>query len=215
MQQNMPKRGTVLMVAVISAWVGVWVPPAFAKKAPVEVTGQTTSLADGDDGDIQAGAPFPSPRFRDQSDGTVEDNLTGLIWLKDAQCLGAHYWVPALAAVDDLNAGTDFSCADYTAGMFTDWRLPNIKELQSLIHFGFFSPALSNAAGTAKWMEGDAFSDVRSATAYWSSTSDAGFPTIRAWGILLSSGVIFDFDKDDQIDKDAPLLLVWPVRGGK
>ena len=39
MQKNMPKLGTVLMVAVIIAWVGVWVTPAFAKKAPVEVTG--------------------------------------------------------------------------------------------------------------------------------------------------------------------------------
>jgi hypothetical protein len=30
MQQHMPKLGIVLMAAVIAAWVGVWVPPAFA-----------------------------------------------------------------------------------------------------------------------------------------------------------------------------------------
>jgi hypothetical protein len=216
MQKNMPRLGTVLMVAVMAAWVGGWATPAFSgprAPAPVEVTGQTTIDALGDDGDIQAGVPFPRPRFRDNGDGTVKDNLTGLIWLKDASCLGARYWVPALAAVNALNAGTDFSCVDYTAGRFTDWRLPNIKELQSLVHFGFSGPALSNAAGTAKWTEGDAFSDVQGATAYWSSTSRTGFATTRAWGVGLSSGIVFQFEKDDQIFPDAPLLFVWPVRG--
>jgi len=52
--------------------------------------------------------------------------------------------------------------ADYTAGTFADWRLPNIKEMQSLIHFGFLLPALSNAIGMDKWTEGDAFSGVQS-----------------------------------------------------
>jgi hypothetical protein len=50
-----------------------------------------------------------------------------------------------------------------------DWRLPNVKELQSLIHFGFVAPALSNAAGTAPWREGNAFSGVQS-TRYWAQT---------------------------------------------
>jgi hypothetical protein len=49
----------------------------------------------------------------------------------------------------------DFSCVAYTAGKLADWRLPNIKELQSLMHFGFANPVLSNAAGTAQWTEGD------------------------------------------------------------
>ena len=88
MQKNMPKLGTVLMVAVIIAWIGVWMLPAFAQQAFVEVTGQTTSYADGDDGDIQAGVQFPAVRFRDNGNGTVTDRQTNLIWLKDASCLG-------------------------------------------------------------------------------------------------------------------------------
>src|SRR5512139_3706494 len=40
----------------------------------------------GQDGDKQAGIAWPSPRFTDNKDGTVSDNLTGLIWLKDANC---------------------------------------------------------------------------------------------------------------------------------
>src|SRR5262245_22851359 len=76
MEQNMPKLGSVLMAAVIAAWMGVWVPPAFAKNAFVGVTGQTTcwdptdltspieidcstDAAEGQDGAVQAGVPFP------------------------------------------------------------------------------------------------------------------------------------------------------------
>jgi hypothetical protein len=45
-----------------------------------------------------------------------------------------------------LNMGTDFSCAEYAAGTFDDWRLPNVKELQSLIYFGRVNPALPATA---------------------------------------------------------------------
>jgi hypothetical protein len=216
MQKDMPRLGTVLMAAVIATWVGGWATPASSgPKAPVEVTGQTTIDAPGDDATIQAGVPFPRPRFHDIGDGTVVDKLTGLIWLKDAECLGLHYWDPALAAVGALNAGTDFSCVDYTPGTFTDWRLPNIKELQSLVHFGFGAPALSNAEGTAKWTEGDAFSHVQGGIFYWSSTSVSGLPTLYAWGLDMINGVTYGFVKDDRFDPDSPHLFVWPVRGPK
>jgi hypothetical protein len=48
----------------------------------------STSFATGDKGDLEAGMPFPTPRFTDYRHGTVTDNLSGLIWLKDASCLG-------------------------------------------------------------------------------------------------------------------------------
>jgi hypothetical protein len=41
-----------------------------------------------------------------------------------------------------LNMGTDFSWAEDAAGTFDDWRLPNVKELHSLIDFGHVNPAL-------------------------------------------------------------------------
>ncbi len=50
-------------------------------------TGQTESLAMGDDGYIQAGIEWPSPRFTDNGDGTLTDDLTGLMWLKDGGCI--------------------------------------------------------------------------------------------------------------------------------
>ena len=45
-------------------------------------TGQTTSYAAGDDGALQKGVASPNPRFTDNGNGTVTDNLTGLIWLE-------------------------------------------------------------------------------------------------------------------------------------
>ena len=42
----------------------------------------------GQDGELQAGVAWPEPRFIDNRDGTVTDNLTGLMWLKDAGCMG-------------------------------------------------------------------------------------------------------------------------------
>ena len=54
----------------------------------VPKTGQTTSFYSGDDGELQRGVIWPSPRFMDWGDGTVTDNLTGLMWLKDCECLG-------------------------------------------------------------------------------------------------------------------------------
>src|SRR5215510_3669335 len=87
------KLGVVLMVAVV-AWVGWDTPQALAQQARVPQTGQTRCLdaagspincaGTGQDGAIQAGVPSPSPRFSDMNDGTVKDNLTNLIWLKNA-----------------------------------------------------------------------------------------------------------------------------------
>src|ERR1700675_1460495 len=63
--------------------------PAHARVAQ---TGQTLSW-DGsglnrDDGGLKAGVAWPNPRFTDNKNGTITDNLTKLIWLKNANCAG-------------------------------------------------------------------------------------------------------------------------------
>ena len=50
----------------------------------------------GQDGEIQAGVPWPNPRFTDNEDGTVTDHLTGLIWLKNGNPFGTRNWDQAL-----------------------------------------------------------------------------------------------------------------------
>jgi hypothetical protein len=161
--------------------------------APVAQTGQKLSFAPHDDGDDQAGVTQPTPRFTDNADGTIADNLTGLIWLKNANCSGAPAvsQQAALAAVASLNAtGTmnNLQCGDMSnaSGHQTDWRLPNIKELESLINYGFSNPAFSGASGTTKGSAQDPFSNFQIASGYWSSTTYAADPTI-GWGINFSN----------------------------
>ncbi len=189
--------------------------------APVPKTGQTqcwdpsavTSnqmipcTDTGLDGDIQAGVPIPSPRFTDNLDGTVTDNLTGLIWLRNASCFGAQSLANALQAANTLASG---SCGLSDGSVAGDWRIPNIKELQSLINYGpflaFARVALTNAAGTGVWTEGDPFSGVQSER-YWSSTAGGGGrPT--TWTVWLYDGLTQDLGSGGNGN-----VYVWPVRG--
>ena len=67
--------------------------------ALVPATGQTDSVAAGDDGDLQKGVPWPDPRFTDNGDGTVTDHLTGLIWLVLLTFRGKEPFCPAWLVV--------------------------------------------------------------------------------------------------------------------
>jgi len=162
--------------------------------APVPKTGQTTPYATGDDGDLEKGVAWPSPRFTDNSNGTVTDNLTGLIWLKSANCFGSRIWATALGDCNSLENGCCGLSDGSSAG---DWRLPNMKELLSLIDFSQFSPPLPS---------GYPFTDVQS-NYYWSSTTDAS-ATNDALHVLLYNGSVSSANKFST-------YYVWPVRGGE
>jgi hypothetical protein len=89
-------------------------------------TGQTVSYGNGTDGDLQPGS---TRTFTDNGDGTIADAVTGLMWEKKS---------------DDGSVVTDFlDVLNDTAGGgasgfagFTDWRVPNLHELRSLIDHG-------------------------------------------------------------------------------
>ena len=68
--------------------------------------------------------------FNDNGDGTVTDQATGLMWMQ-ADSIEPLDWEHALAYADSLSlAGYD------------DWRLPNIKELQSIVDYSGVFPAI-------------------------------------------------------------------------
>ncbi|MCP4994377.1 MAG: DUF1566 domain-containing protein, partial [Gammaproteobacteria bacterium] len=162
-------------------------------------------------GDLEKGVAWPNPRFTDNTDGTVTDNLTGLIWLKDAGCMGARQWSHLSSAtfgfISRLNGGEDFSCTDYIANTYSDWRLPNIRELFSLIRYGFLRPALPNTVGTGQWSEGDPFVGVSVSGNHWSSSTHA-VTSGEVWHMDMAGGWV------DHTGKTAS-FRVWPVRGGQ
>ena len=51
----------------------------------------------GQDGDPRPGVAWPDLRSVDNGDGTVTDMLTGLVWLRNANCFGQRTWMNALA----------------------------------------------------------------------------------------------------------------------
>jgi hypothetical protein len=207
MPKHMLMLGAVLMTAGV-AWVGWGTPPALAQPAHVPQTGQTTCWdaagspincdGTGQDGDIQAGVVSPTPRFRDNRNGTVRDNLTGLIWLKNANCFGPQLWANALQAANTLASP---SCGLSDRSMAGDWRLPNVKELQSLIDFGNFVPALPS---------GHPFSGALGS--FWSSTTLEEHPDFAefAWFVSVSSG---ETRVSRKTDISVWSNVVWPVRG--
>ncbi len=169
----------------------------------VRKTGQTTLYLPGDDGDLEKGVALPNPRFT-AANGTVTDNLTGLIWLQDANCgtVSPKDWATALTSVAALANGTCGLADGSTAGQ---WRLPTVKELRSLIHFGYFNPALSNDAGDAQWGTTGTSSFTNVQTGYYWSATPAAFPSSYAWFVALLNGYMAKADKTNT-------RYVWPVR---
>jgi hypothetical protein len=173
--------------------------------APVPQTGQTTCwdsagnvidcAGTGQDGDIRAGVEWPAPRFTDNGDGTIRDNLTGLIWLKDALCLGLS-GIPWQQALDFANGLADGECGLTDGSVAGDWYLPNRNELESLLDLENFNPTVPT---------GNPFINFESSF-YWSSTTQADFPEF-AWGLNFGSASVISDDKAD-------FNFVTAVRGG-
>jgi len=145
----------VKKMVLILLVVGFSVSLSYGHPAEIWQTGQKTTYATGDDGDLEKGVFWPVPRFTDHGNGTITDNLTGLMWTKNANLAGgAKFWQEALDYVKSINSGAGL-------GGYHDWRLPNRKELFSLIDHSKWDPALPAS---------DPFQNVQS-DCYWSSTT--------------------------------------------
>jgi hypothetical protein len=109
---------------------------------------------------------LPAIHFTDNGDGTITDNYTGLIWQK-IQPSVTMTWEEALVYAEGLSL----------AGK-TDWRLPNVKELQSLNDVSLKMPSISKVY----------FPNISSGN-YWSSTTLMNAPS-KAWDINIDYGII-------------------------
>jgi hypothetical protein len=171
-------------------------------------TGQTTSYGARDDGALQKGVSWPNPRFTDNLNGTVTDNLTKLIWLKNANCWGTATWATALANSNAL-IGNNTMCGLSDGSVLNDWRLPNRFELESLLDLQYFNPPISNVDGTTGPCGTGgtcAFTGIQISW-YWTSSTNASNAS-NAWFVYLDVGVVSNFGKTSR-------SYVWPVRGGQ
>lgn len=159
---------------------------AIAGTVQLPKTGQTTSYAPGDDGDLQKGIPWaqwPDARFVDHGDGTVTDTFTGLMWTKNNLTYG--FWGASLEYIKGMNNGSNSNFGH------TDWRLPNINEIESLVDYGVAtSPRLPShhpfefATDECSW--------------FWTSTTQSSYHT-NAWVFNLYSGYATYTNKESQI----------------
>jgi hypothetical protein len=156
------------------------VPPA-----ELPATGQTSGSVAGEDGVLQKGVSWPDPRFTDNGDDTMTDNLTGLMWDKIANRFGARTWTEALTDVTDL-----------VIESYDDWRLPNVVELRSLINFGY--------SDSSTWLISEDFSGVQSDD-YWTSTNDTVGASLV---VFMNNGKVSGFG-------NTITSYVWAVRDGQ
>jgi len=200
-------------------------------------TGQTTCwdssgtvipcAGTGQDGDIQAGKTL---KYKDNGNGTIKDKVTGLTWEKKSDDSTIHdkdntyTWDNGFVFVNTLNnicandesvncsVNGDADCARVGgkcgfAGK-RDWRVPNIKELQSIVNsqVPFPGPVVSQAFNDNCIGSTVLTGSCTVASNYWSSTTNAGFPT-GAWRVFFFNGLVGANVKDGS-------LHVRGVRGG-
>ena len=149
-------------------------------------------------------AMTPTSDFTVHGNGTVTHRKTGLMWKvcsegqdwSDGSCAGtvtSEAWDAALQIPQSLNSGGGYpSGPDYT-----DWRLPDLKELKSIAELSCHSPAINETTFPSS-----------AATLYWSSSPSASSGS-DAWAVDFSTG------NDNNITRSFSVLHVRLVRGGQ
>jgi len=127
-------------------------------------------------------ASTPTADFIDNGDRTVTHTKTGLMWKKCSEGLSGaacatgtattYTWKAALNAAQTLNTGVGFAT-------YTDWRLPNVKELASIVESQCLNPSVNAAI----------FPVTNTNRMYWSASPQAGRPTY-AWNVDFYNGAI-------------------------
>ncbi|HMK49858.1 MAG TPA: DUF1566 domain-containing protein [Thermodesulfovibrionales bacterium] len=109
-----------------------------------------------------------APSYVDNLNGTVTDNLTGLLWQQEDDGL-ARSWDQAMQY-----------CVSLSLGGYSGWRLPSKRELHSIVNYGIATPGptINNIFINTK------------ANYYWSSTQQAYDPA-TAWAVSFYAGYVF------------------------
>ena len=177
-------------------------------------SGQTIPSTTGDDGDVRARAPLS---YVDNGDGTITDGNTGLMWEKKCDDGGSHdkdntyMWTPGSGSIWEWIGVINSEGVSGFAG-HSDWRIPNVKELHSIVNYGRVAPTVHPAFNTA-CLPGCTVTTcsctaayAAEGTSYWSSTSSLVNPEF-AWNVYFVVGDVHALHK-------SIALNVRAVRGG-
>ncbi|MBL1200337.1 MAG: DUF1566 domain-containing protein [Nostoc sp. GBBB01] len=147
-----------------------------------------------------------SDRYVDCGNGTVTDTMTGLIWLKKADCLEATDWATANYKAAEIQSG-DCNLSDNSSP--GDWRLPTKDEVTAMLPpstLNCSTPTLVDQEGTGCFAAGTQWAtDVQ--FNYWSSTTSPSYDAVSSASVVfLNFGGIINTSK-------LSLVYGWPVRG--
>jgi len=116
--------------------------------------------------------------YTDNGDGTVTENVTGLIWRKCPAGLSGVDCSQGPLPLTKTWQEAVTHCEEQITGGSPGWRLPTAAELQGLVDYGTASPAINPA-----------FFPAAGSGLYWSSSASAGDP-LRAWIVTFSEGYV-------------------------
>jgi hypothetical protein len=168
-----------------------------------------------DDGVVRAGGALS---YRNNGDGTITDLNTGLMWeqkIRDIVTAQGNHDVTRRFIWDSV-APTIWDWLEQVnteggtgLGGHNDWRIPNVKELQSIIDYGLLNPAVDPAFNNGPGIGACSVAEcsLTATGSYWSSTTGAAF-TPSAWIVDFSVGFVTGGLKNDE------LHFVRAVRGG-
>ena len=161
---------TVVLGVSISAWVKAADLHESGQQTCYDETGNQLTECTGtlQDGDLMPGIAWPSPRFirgTGNESNCIIDRLTGLMWVRNPLDVALDW----LTAVD--TAGSSTICGH------SDWRLPNVIEMHSLVNY--------DVADSAAWLNAQGFGDnILNHEMHWTSTTFSPDPA-TAWIVNL------------------------------
>ncbi len=185
----MTKVGTIILTLAVTAFAA----GTLSAGESLLITGQTTYYQVGDDFSSKRGTAFSYQTADPAGNGEIVtiDNVTGLVWATELDGAGcnngtAFNWQSAIEWAGKL-----------TFAGYSDWRVPNIRELLTLVDYGRFDPAIDPVC----------FPETRQGY-YWSSTSYKRYPQRGVWCVDFRNG-------HADGDSKKSLHAVRAVRGGK
>ncbi len=126
---------------------------------------------------ISASILFSWTRFTDNGNETISDNGTGLLWQKCSAGKSGTNCITGTASTYTWENALTY-CEGLTFAERSNWRLPNINELKSIIDYSTYNPAIN----------GTYFPET-TPLSYWSSSIDVLF-TAYAWDVRFINGFV-------------------------